>query len=470
MSNGAENTGSEHGVAAPGPLRRRDLLLGAGAGLGALAATSALGAGEAQAAPARVPMRNGEPWPIDDMPLVGGPEFPIGIFWPPPPFETTLTRYQEIAAAGMNFLITGNYMFDQYINRRAMGLADQVGLKVLVNSPEPRLSALTHTLSITDDPQAELRISTADARRLIQVMLDEYRQYESFAGFDVFDEPQPPKFATVGAATALLRELAPDLLPYSNLVPGNGAGYTSFVKDFIAAVNPPVLSFDRYPILTGGLDINYFDNWAIIRRAGLEAGIPTWVYIQSVKYNGRLLPNAAQLRWQINISLAYGAKGIMYFTYWTPEPARGEGFESALVTTDGRLTPLYRSAKAVNRDWLEPVGRELKPLVSVSATHANDDPLPPGTDAFAPDSYVASVEGSAVVLGQFRAATDDGRRWLLVANRSDADTATARISVGETVTKVERFRPDIASYVPARAPVTANLPAGSAALYRLGTG
>jgi hypothetical protein len=410
-----------------------------------------------------------EPWPLDNLPLVGGPDFPIGVFWPPHPYEVTLARYQEIAATGANFLITGNYMFDQFINRRALDLAGQAGLRVLVNAPEPRLSAMTHTLSVDDNPAAPLRISTADARRLVQQLVEDYRRFPAFAGFDVFDEPPQAKFPTTAAVTALVREIAPTLLPYSNLVPGNGAGYTAMVQRFIDTVHPPVLSFDRYPILTGGLDINYFDNWAIIRRAGLAAGIPTWVYVQSVKFNRRELPTEAQLRWQVNTSLAYGAKGILYFTYWTPDPARGEAFERAIILPGGERTPLYDAAMRLNHEWLKPVGRELKPLVSESVTHANDNPLPPGTEAFTPDEHVSAVEGGAVVLGRFRAPTEDETRWLLVVNRSDRNETSVRLTFGPAAAGVGRFRGGPADYIAARGPVFVQLAAGGAALFRLDT-
>jgi len=401
---------------------------------------------------------------LEELPLVGGPDLPIGVFWPPHPYATTPERYRELAATGVTFLITGNYLFDQHINRRVLDLAGQVGLRVLVGAPEPRLSAITHTLSISDDPATVLRISVADARWLVQQMLDDYRPFPAFAGFNVYDEPPPAKFPTTAAATALVRELAPDLLPYSNLVPGSGPEYAAFVQHFIDVVRPPVLSFDRYPILAGGPDAHYFDNWAIIRRAGLAAGIPSWVYVQSVKFNGRVVPTPEQLLWQVNISLAYGAQGILYFTYWTPEAARGEGFESAILTVDGERTPLYDATASINTQWLTPVGRELKPLVSASVTHANEDPLPAGAEGFLPDGYVTAVEGGAVVLGQFRAAAD-GRRWLLVVNRSDSAETAVRLTFDVAA---ERFRADTADYVTVESPVDVRLAAGAAVLYRVG--
>src|SRR5690606_5388557 len=100
---------------------RRQLFLAAGVGAAASAVSAAgLGApGRARAAPRTRPA-------LDDLPLVGGPEFPIGLFWPPPPFETTLARYTEIADAGFTFLITGNYLFDEHIAKHALGFADDV--------------------------------------------------------------------------------------------------------------------------------------------------------------------------------------------------------------------------------------------------------------------------------------------------------------------------------------------------------
>ena len=35
-------------------------------------------------------------------------------------------------------------------------------------------------------------------------------------------------------------------------------------------------------------------------------------------YNGHAYPTEAQLAWQIFTSLTYGAKGILYFCYWSP--------------------------------------------------------------------------------------------------------------------------------------------------------
>ncbi|HVX46656.1 MAG TPA: hypothetical protein VHC49_22375 [Mycobacteriales bacterium] len=437
---------------------RRSLLRAAGIGAGVAATSGVVTAAPASARVARPAAA--------DLPLIGGPEFPIGLFWPPPPLQTTLDRYQEIAAADFDFIITGNYLFDQYIDKYALGLAQQAGLQVLIASAEPRLTAATHTFDITDG-SAPLTISRDEATTLFQQALNDYTPYSSFAGISVYDEPHESKLQTVGIATDILRQLASTHLPYSNIVPGQGDSYSAFAQEYVDTVKPSLLSFDRYPFLTAGLDLNYFDNWARIRAIGLAAGIPTWTYIQSVQFNNHPYPTAAQVLWQINISLAYGGKGIQYFTYWQPDPARGEGYGPALLTVTGERAPLYAAARTINSTWLHPAGRELKPLVSESVQHANDDPLPPGTTAFAPGDYLTSVTGGALVLGLFRADPDTGQRWLLAVNRSPDAAASARI--GTKAQKVEQFDPRTGGYANLGNPksIAFSAKAGAATLYRL---
>ena len=57
-------------------------------------------------------------------PTLSGPErFPIGLWWPPPPSETTNQRYSEIAAAGFNFVIGGNGVNNDAYNPTALQVA-----------------------------------------------------------------------------------------------------------------------------------------------------------------------------------------------------------------------------------------------------------------------------------------------------------------------------------------------------------
>jgi hypothetical protein len=446
---------SPHQILGPS---RRSLLLGA------TAAAAALTTGPAGAAATLFGTAIPSP---DTLPLTGGPEFPIGLFWPPHPYASTAARFEEIVEAGFDFVLSGNYAGDGNIFQHQLGLARDAGLQLLI-SDDIQIRNMSRWFSISDNPADFLTITPAEAREFYTRARDAYGPYSSLAGFNFYDEPGAGWFGPLAKTLAISRELAPNLLPYINLLPSDDPAY---YRDFVDIVKPSLVSFDRYPLLSEGReDANYFHNWAIVRDAALRGDVPAWVFIQTLAYNGHREPTAAELLWQVNISLAYGAKGIQYFTYWTPEAARGEGFGPALITVDGKRTSRYNASKKINTGWLHQVGRELKPLLSESVVHANESPLPNGTVAFAPTDLVTGITGQPVVVGTFRsrdAAVKD--RWLLVANRSHSASARAAVVVDPAkVYGVDVFQAISKSYGGLRGSgVPVSLAPGAATLLRL---
>ncbi|NUR90362.1 MAG: hypothetical protein HOY71_40325 [Nonomuraea sp.] len=286
-------------------------------------------------------------------------DFPIGLFWPPPPYETTAERYQEIADAGINLVITGNYLGDRPILTRALECADAAGLDVIV-AGEPRIDVLMRELAIGSV------ISAEDARALVRRVIDDYRGHPSFAGISLMDEPYEDRYANLAVGVEAVREAG--CLPYVNLFPSHATGdYSAYVGGFVERVRPALLSFDRYPFLLDGEDDGYLDDLATIRRHAQAAGVPAWMYVQTCAYEGHRTPTAAEILWQVNSALAFGYTGVQYFTYWTPDPARGESFQPALITADGRRTERYDVVRRINTEWLGPVGAELARLTWVSA-------------------------------------------------------------------------------------------------------
>ncbi|WP_370614383.1 hypothetical protein [Mumia sp. Pv 4-285] len=247
--------------------------------------------------------------------------------------------------------------------------------------------------------------------------------YSSFAGMHLYDEPSVGQLPLMAKAVTMANDAYPDALSYVNLLPGFGAGYEQAARDLDSAV----LSFDRYPILANGEDLGYFENWAQVRAAALKHGRDSWVYIQSVGYANHAIPTKADLLWQISISLAYGCKGIQYFTYWTPDPARGEAFTTGLITVEGKRTRLYRYTKEVNADYLAPLGKQMLDLTSTAVQAAGVASAPAGLEPFAGDALVSEVSGDPVVVGRFVDADD--RLHTLVANYSRHDRARVRLTL-----------------------------------------
>jgi len=390
--------------------------------------------------------------PRSALPILSGPEFPIGAFWPPSMQRrfNLLERFQEMKDAGFTWTFVGSNDDDKEVPyvHSTLDFTDQLGLKaVVVNWPEKALE-----------------------RR------DEFTRHPSFAGFRLTDEPPAAEFPRYATGSAALRAAAPNLLLNINLLPDLGVGHPTmpsgwreYIHEFVGAVRPDMLSYDRYPLYDDGTDhANYCGEWREFRAAGLGAGVPTWIYILSVPHWRYRSPSAAELAWQVNVSLAYGCKGIQYFCYWSPEPPPSYG--AALIDYEGNRAPLYGYATTLNKSWLAPAGSQLKPLVSERVVHANGS-VPPNAEPFTPDKFVTGTTGSPVVLGTFRSKDRKPlTRWLLVTNWSHATSAQATLNLDTTtVSGVSRFDPETRTYTaqPSPASISVSLAPGAAALYRL---
>ncbi len=117
--------------------------------------------------------------------------------------------------------------------------------------------------------------------------------------------------------------------PLINLFPSYGSpkqlgfdDFPAYVRGFIETVKPDVLSFDHYPLRepqAGTTD--WFGDLAVVRSESRKAGIPFWICLQSEGIRGGLrIPSRAEILWQASTVLAYGARGVVWFTYWTPSP------------------------------------------------------------------------------------------------------------------------------------------------------
>jgi hypothetical protein len=164
-------------------------------------------------------------------------------------------------------------------------------------------------------------------------------------GLQIADEPNVKAFASLAPKVAEVK--AAGRLAFVNLLPNyasspgqtGAASYEDYVAQFVAVVKPNVLSTDHYPDFSEPVVAQrkqaYVDNMLILRAAAQKAGIPWWNFFNAMPFNRVSMfdISESQLRWQIYSSLALGAKGLLYFCWWTPDGAdflRGQ----AIMTPD----------------------------------------------------------------------------------------------------------------------------------------
>ena len=191
-------------------------------------------------------------------------------------------------------------------------------------------------------------------------------------GYQLQDEPNAKDFPKLGARVAAIRKARPGKLAYINLFPewvtlgaiGTG-NYEEYMQRFLKEVDPDVLSMDHYPVFTPVADgrEGYCRTLAVFRRYALQHGLPFWNFLYSMPTGTLTDPTEAQIRWQAYTSLAYGAKGILYFCYQTPvAPMFVKG--GAIIDRTGRRTRHYEQAKRINAE-LRNLGPTLMQLTNL---------------------------------------------------------------------------------------------------------
>jgi hypothetical protein len=208
-----------------------------------------------------------------------------------------------------------------------------------------------------------------------------------------------------------LHEKAPSVLAYVNLLPMYASNkqlgtagdpiqaYKDYLKQFIEAVKPDLLSYDFYPFDFGvkGDRSDYFLNLSLVRQAALDAHLPFMVIQQAAAWHkNQRIPTGEMLRWQAYTALAYGSRGLSWYVYSYPGHDGGMSFSDGTyrerliakakgnnVVLGGTPTPLYYYAAVLHKDYLA-IASELQPLKSIAVYHAGM--LPDGTAALPKDA------------------------------------------------------------------------------------
>jgi len=359
-------------------------------------------------------------------------EFIIMAYSGPPLEEVTLARYQEIADAGIGYLVPGNGTFNAEQNLRAMELGAQVGIKII--PVDFRLSPFELKPDMDVDVAA------------IKAIVASYKDNPALASYVVKDEPGGELFPALKEICDVFRAEDPAHEPLINLFPNYGTihqfgvdDYPTYVRSYLETVKPGLLAYDSYPLRNGGVTIydEWYSNLEIIREEALKANIPFLVFIQSQGIKeGLRVPNRAEILWQVNTVLAYGAQGVGWFTYWTPVPDQGfpqaegakapmvESHYNAMIDIDGNRTEVYDYVREANT-YLKKVGGGLLGWDNVAVGHCEAGKVLKGGS-----SPVVVPEGdhANVVVGTFR---KDGKIRLVIANTRCDKPATVSLELSE---------------------------------------
>jgi hypothetical protein len=328
--------------------------------------------------------------------------------WVSPPVESTTTaRIAEYAGCGLNVAVPAwgdsGKLED---NRFRMNAAAGVGVRCI--AWDRRLE------NVKFDPDSALD--------LIDSVAADYHAQPGFLAYYFEDEPRPERFAFLGRFFAEFRAKDPDHPSFDNLlgpaVFPSLADWQSYVRAYADAVQPAVLCDDQYDFFVGHDGGRFVENCAALSALAREYGVPWWSVVQLIAHGPFREPTIGELRWQVAMMLAYGARGVGYFTYWTPAPDPQWNWQQGVIRYDGTRSHWYNELAQFN-PRVQAVGQTLASLTWLATEHAGS--VPRGATAFAPDSVLSAVNGRAA-LGEF---TDGaGTPHLLLVNPDSSATQT----------------------------------------------
>ena len=165
----------------------------------------------------------------------------------------------------------------------------------------------------------------------------------AFWGFDFYDEPNTNVFPALANLSRQVGAAFPSKVRFINLLPNYAdpvtqlmaKNYTNYVSKFVTSMvaggaGPDILCMDHYPFFEYPAGSNltssvagYRANLGVLRAESLRAGIPFWNFFNNVGWSTHSDPTEAQMRWQVFTSLAYGAKGVLYYCYNSEPCGRG---------------------------------------------------------------------------------------------------------------------------------------------------
>lgn len=352
--------------------------------------------------------------------------FAIG-FWVDPPMDKKgPARYKEIAEANFTLVIGGFGALTPEEIKTQLRLCKKNGLKALVG--------------------------TAD------LAPEKYVTGDACWGFLMKDEPNASQFPSLASLVMKNRSIHPGKLSYINLYPNYAntgqlgkSTYEEYVASFMETVRPDVLSMDYYPIFKPDADgrDGYCVNMKVMRRYSLKYDVPFWNFFNVMPFGPHTDPTESQIRWQIYTSLAYGAKGVLYFCYYTPT---GGEFPKggAIIRRDGSRTRHYEEAKRINAE-LKNLGQTLMQLTSTGIYRISPGDNPADILKNTPIKNIIKYPEDPerdYLVGAFK--HKDGREAVLINNYRFAYTAWPTVEFRADLSQIREIDKETGKEIPVK--------------------
>jgi len=315
-----------------------------------------------------------------------------------------------------------------FVSPKELDLCHAAGLKTIVS--DQRVSGYDWR-----------NVDAGAARTNVAALGAETGSHPAVYGYYLRDEPGAEAFPGLATVASIVKELAPGKWPYINLFPNYAspaqlgtATYEEHLEKFVATCRPTQLSYDHYALMEdGSLRAGYFLNLEQMRQAARKHGLPFWNIVLSVAHFNYREATPADLRFQVYTTLAYGGRGIAYFTYFAPQVGN---YRMAPIDQFGHATPTWSALQNVNLQ----VGKLAPTLLQLTSDEVyHFGAIPEGAHGPGESSLIATVGNAPFMVGDFTHA--DGSRYALVVNKDSLRSHHGTVTFRQTPRRVQMVSP-----------------------------
>lgn len=304
------------------------------------------------------------------------------------------------------------------VKKQNLALCEKLGLNVVISAEGKHL--------VGGD---WMKMSDKEIDAYIKKMIKDAGNSKAIVGYHICDEPSSVAFPKLAVAVAAVRKYAPGKMATINLYPNYATlwtldkvksqlgtkTYKEYLEQAATIIKPDMLSYDNY-MVQFSMDqtekarmAQYYTNIMEVREASLKYNIPWWNVVSGNQIRFyTTIPTMSNLLLQAYTSMAAGAGGVRWFTYWQA------GYNYAPINKEDKKTQTWHYLREVNRQMsvLGPIVKTLK-STGVYFTDPTIDPSLP----LLPGEHVQSIKcDEPLMIGEFVSAK--GNKYMMVVNLS----------------------------------------------------
>jgi hypothetical protein len=279
---------------------------------------------------------------------------------------------------------------------------------------------------------AESALSEGEIIKRVNELALKTSENSAVFGYYLRDEPGTSVFAGLKRWKDAWAKASPRALAYINLFPNYASNdkqlqaesYEDYLEKYVSAVKPSFISYDNYSLMAdGSIRKGYFENLGAVRAIALKNNILFWNIVLSNSHFNYADPSYQGLCFQLYTTLAYGGRGISYFTYFAPKVGN---YRYAPIDQFGNKTSTWFLLQNVNLQ-MHAIGKVYIKLKSINVFHYPEmEECKGGLES---SRFLSSLKGENLLVGEFE---DESRiPYIIVVNKSLVKSQSIDLSFKE---------------------------------------